>query len=77
MLAVEPQFRVLEGSPVTFYKRTLGGKPSLDLAPLFQFTTFSSISCAALRHGSFSLTQMRGLGVSNGTVPIDTRNRPY
>ena len=53
MLAVEPQFRVLEGSPVTFYKRTLGGKPSLDLAPLFQFTTFSSISCAALRHGSF------------------------
>ena len=73
MPALEVQFRVLKGNRGHVLQTRICSKPSRDPAPRFQYTIFSSISCAALRHGVFSVSQY---SPQNSTFCINTENRP-
>ena len=73
MPALEVQFRVLKGNRGHVLQTRICSKPSRDPAPRFQYTIFSSISCAALRHGVFSvLPQFLQLL----SFCLNTENRP-
>ena len=73
MPALEVQFRVLKGNRGHVLQTRICSKPSRDPAPRFQYTIFSSISCAALRHGVFSV--LPGLFIRHNQLQPHTPTR--